>query len=246
MIKILINIITVLTIFAYRTVRLRMGKITEENFSHYLIFNLIFGLFSTLILAWEEEGLSMFLVSYIYMETIFYTLKFLVITLINKTQEIYYVLSTKALRSIRIKKDGQGYKLTLSWWPLKIFLFFKNIYFSLLVLVYKIMDYLHKYLPFIPGNHDKIAGISKRTVNHLMAKIKLSAKKEKIKCQIAKIYFDDDFIDFQLLIETKKSKNWLTKFTSTFQKTAKLDNCYIRKATTKPLTVSIIIPKASL
>lgn len=246
MIKILINIITAITILVYRSVRLRLGKITEENFSRYLIFNLIFGLFSTLMLAWEEEGLSMILVSFIYMETIFYTLKFLVITLINKTQEIYYVLSTKAIRSIRIKKDGGGYKLTLSWWPLKIFLFFKNIYFSLLILVYKTMDYLHDYLPFIPGNHDKIAGISKRTVNQIMAKIKLSAKKEKIKCEIVKVYFDDDFIDFQLLIETKKSKNWLTKFTSTFQKTAKLDNCYIRKATTKPLTVSIIISKTSL
>ncbi len=242
----LTNALAIILIFFYRAVRVRLGKITQENLTRYLIFNLLFGVIAILLMLYQEEGIALLIITYIYIETLFMAIKFAIKSIINNVNSRYKNIREKAKQSINIKKDGDGYKLTLSWRPLQIFLFFRNIYYVILIAFYKTTNYLHKYLSFIPGDHDKVAGIPKSTINKLIRNINISAKKEKIKYKVEKLYFDAEYIDFTIHIRSKKTNKWLNKFEANFQKSTRLTDFYIRKTATKPLTIHIIIPRSAL
>lgn len=242
----LFNIISILLIFAYGGFRVRLGKITEQSLTRYLIINLIFGFISTIITIYQMESVGTFFLFYIFIETLLVSVKFATISIFRTSKLAYADLKQNLMKSVRISKEGSSYKVVLRWWPMRIYLFLENTYKSLLIFSYKTMDYLHNYIPIIPGNHDKVSGIPKRWVNETVAKMHKSAKKEKIELQIIQVYFQEDLIDFTILVTPKKTRNWLKSFETEFVKSTKITNCYVRRISTRPPTLQIIIPRSEI
>ena len=176
----LLNTIAILLIFAYRAFRIRLGKITGQNLTQYLIINLIFGLIAIGVVFYQMEGVGAFFLFYIFTETLLVSIRFATISVYRTSKLAFIDLRQNAMKSIRISKEGGRYKVVLRWWPMKFYIFLQESYKFFKILAYKTMDYLHNYIPIIPGNHDKFSGVPKRWVNETMAKMHKSAKKEKI------------------------------------------------------------------
>ncbi len=198
------------------------------------------------IVIYQMEGIGAFFVFYIYLETLLIAIKFASISVYRTSKLAFIDLRQNAMKSIRISKEGGSYKVVLRWWPMKIYIFLQESYKFFKILAYKTMDYLHNYIPIIPGNHDKVSGVPKRWVNETMAKMHKSAKKGKIELQIIQVYFQEDLVDFTILVTPKKTKNWLKSFEGEFQKSSKITNCYVRKISSRPPTLQIIIPRSEI
>lgn len=240
------NTIAILLIFAYRAFRVRLGKITENNLTRYLVINLIFGLIAIGVVFYQMESVGTFFLFYIFTETLLVSIKFATISVYRTSKLAFTYFKQNAMKSVRISKEGSGYKVVLRWWPMKIYIFLQETYKFFKILAYKTMDYLHNYIPIIPGNHDKVSGIPKRWVNETMAKMHKSAKKEKIELQIIQVYFQEDLVDFTVLVTPKKARNWLKPFETEFVKRSKITNCYVRKISSRPPTLQIIIPRSEI